>query len=260
MLKNIFLELEYLGSNYFGFQIQNKKGKKEPTVQEKLEQALERLFGKKVKIDYTSRTDRGVHAYSQGVNFKIDTDIPKENIRKALNAFLPLDIRIKRIRFVPLDFSSRFSAISKIYRYVILNRREPCVFLNDRAYHLASRLDIERIKKVAKKLELKRDFSLFAKKESSYKSTVRKIKSILVRKRNGFIYIDVEADGFLRNMARNIVSFLIRVGEKRLSLREVEAILKKKLPYSNKPAPARGLYLYKVRYNWRAAKVYGSIR
>ncbi|MCD6584076.1 MAG: tRNA pseudouridine(38-40) synthase TruA, partial [Candidatus Omnitrophica bacterium] len=118
MVKNIFLEIEYDGTNYFGWQIQSKEKKaKGRTIQEKIQQALEKLFNRKVKINYAGRTDRGVHAYSQCINFKIDTNIPLKNIRLALNSFLPSDISIKRIKKVPLDFHARFNAKSKIYRY-----------------------------------------------------------------------------------------------------------------------------------------------
>ncbi|MCM8787402.1 MAG: tRNA pseudouridine(38-40) synthase TruA [Candidatus Omnitrophica bacterium] len=249
MQKNIFLTVEYVGTNYFGFQLQNKKEKKEPTVQECIEVALKRLFNKKIRIIYASRTDRGVHAKEQAINFKADTNIPLKNIKKALNTFLPKDIYVKKIKKVPLDFHSRFFAKSKVYRYIILNRKEPTVFMGNLSWHIGEPLDIEAMKKVSLLLIGKKDFSIFAKEAKNYKNCIREIKNILIKKQNSFIYIDIEADAFLRNMARNIVGFLVNVGKGRIKVTDAVYILEKKFKYLNKPAPACGLYLQKVKYN-----------
>jgi len=240
MERNIFLELEYIGTNYFGFQLQNKKGKEEVSVQGELEKALCKLFKKKIRVIGSSRTDRGVHAKAAAVNFKVDTKIPLENIKKALNIFLPSNIRVKKIKEVLLDFHSRFWAKSKVYRYVIYRAKEPSVFWKDFSWHIAEPLDLEKMKKASKKLTGKRDFSSFAKKAKKYKDCEREIKSISIKKKPNFIYIDIEADGFLRNMARNIVMFLVKAGSKKF-----------KTGRSNHPAPARGLYLLKVKYMHR---------
>ena len=121
-MNNIFFEVEYVGTHYFGFQVQNKKDSSEVTVQQKLEEALHRLLNQPIRIIYASRTDRGVHAKAQGVNFHSDTTIHPTNIVRALNAFLPEDIRVKKARYVASDFHARFSARSKIYRYIIFQR------------------------------------------------------------------------------------------------------------------------------------------
>lgn len=235
MEKNIFLEIEYLGTNYYGFQIQEKKRRSEVTVQAKLEEALERLFNKKIRIVSAGRTDRGVHAQAQVVNFKVDTKIPLDKIKRALNSFLPLDIMVIRVKKVPLDFHARFSAKSKIYRYLIYNQKEASVFCKDFSWHLREVLDLKLMEKVAKKLIGRRDFSSFAKEAKKYKHCIRELKDISIKKKGKFVQIDIEAEGFLRSMARNIVSFL------------VNSTLNKTL-LINKPAPAQGLYLYRVRY------------
>ena len=120
MKKNIFLEIEYLGTGYFGFQIQAHESRSEVTVQGLIEKAIEKLFKQKVRIIYAGRTDRGVHAKGQAVNFIVDTSIPLNNIKAALNTLLPSDIRIKRLKEVSLDFHARFWAKSKLYEYMIL--------------------------------------------------------------------------------------------------------------------------------------------
>lgn len=248
MQKNIFLEIEYIGTNYFGFQIQNKKGKREITVQSAVEKALARLFGQKIRITFAGRTDKGVHAKGQVVNFKVNTKIPLKSIKKALNAFLPSAIRVKKIKRVPWDYHSRFWAKSKIYRYIINNKKEPSVFWKDFSWHISDFLDIESMQRASRSLIGKKDFSLFAKGAREYRNCIRILKNISIKKRGGFIYIDIEADGFLRNMARNIVSFLVKIGRGKIAPEEIKPLLQGDIPYINKPAPAQGLYLYKVKY------------
>ena len=248
MKKNIFLEIEYLGTGYFGFQIQVHESRSEVTVQGLIEKAIEKLFKQKVRIVYAGRTDRGVHAKGQVVNFIVDTSIPLNNIKAALNTLLPLDIRIKRLKKVSLDFHARFWAKSKLYEYVILNRDEPSVFDKDFSWHVAEKLDLDKMKKAAKKLTGKKDFVVFAKEAKRYKTCVRKIKEIRFKKKGNFIHIYIEADGFLRSMVRNIMAFLVRVGLGKIKLSDVGGIIKGKLPYANKPAPGSGLYLVKVNY------------
>ena len=247
MEKNIFLEVEYLGTNYFGFQVQTK-AKHQNTIQAEIEKALFKLFRRKIRIAFAGRTDRGVHARSQVVNFKVESKIPLSNIKKALNSFLPYDIRVKGAKKVPLDFHARFSAKSKIYRYLILCKKEPSVFWNDFAWHIDFPLNLETMQGLSKKIIGKRDFYTFAKEAKKYKDCIRNIKDISIKKKGNLIYIDIEANGFLRNMARNIVSFLVKVGDGKLTPKTAEAILKREIAYSNKPAPACGLYLLRVEY------------
>jgi len=248
MYKNILLEVEYLGTNYFGFQLQDKIGKREITVQGVIERAIRKLFKKKIRIAYASRTDRGVHAKGQVVNFKVDTAIPLKSIKNALNAFLPDDVRVKKVKIASADFHSRFKAKSKIYRYIILNKTEPTVFLSDFSWHIAKPLDISEMLRISRKIKGLKDFSIFAKKANTYETCVRNLKNVSIKKAKGFINIDLEASGFLRNMARNIAAFLVKIGCGAISQKEAIQVLSKKKPYSNKPAPAQGLYLIKVKY------------
>jgi len=249
--KNILLELEYIGSNYFGFQIQKKSRKEQATqatIQGTLEKALARLFREKIRVAFSGRTDRGVHARAQIVSFKVNTKIPLSNIKTALNTFLPFDIRVKKIKKVPDNFHARFSVKSKIYRYIIFQHREGSVFWRNFAWHLSTPLDLEKMAKVAKRLVGKRDFALFAKEAKSYKDCKRRVKDISIRKRANLISIDIEAEGFLRSMARNIVSFLVRAANGNIPTKDTPLILKQSIPYVNRPAPPQGLYLYKVKY------------
>ena len=241
--------VEYVGTNYFGFQIQNKQHVQEITIQEVLEKALAVLLQQPIRVTYASRTDRGVHAHAQGVNFCVTTGIPLCAMKKAINSFLPADIRVKTVKNVPFDFHARFSVKSKVYRYVILNRKEPSVFWKDFSWHLDSPLNLESMRKMSKKLIGRKDFFIFAKEAKKYKDCIRNLTNISIKKKGSFIYIDIEAQGFLRNMARNIVSFLVKVGSAKLTIKDANLALKGKIPYTNKPAPGCGLYLYRVKYS-----------
>lgn len=274
MEKNIFFEIEYVGTNYFGFQVQNKKNKKEVTIQSIFEKTLSKLFCQPIKINASGRTDRGVHAKAHPLNFKVNTEIPLKNIKKAINSFLPSDIRVKKTKLVTQDFQSRFSAKSKIYQYIILNRKEPSVFWSKFSWHFVEQLDISLMCQAGEKLIGLKDFYIFAKGAKKYKSwakpeqvrfspalnrnfekqnfrcrgCVRNLKKISIKKKGNFIYVDIEADGFLYQMARNIVYFLTDVGSKKITINQIEGILSGKIKFIKKPAPPWGLYLKLVKY------------
>ncbi len=243
-----FLEVEYLGTHYYGFQLQNKPGKNEISVQGTLEKALCKLFYTPIRIDYVSRTDRGVHARAQGVGFSVDTRIPLVNIKKALNSYLPDDIRIVRVKKFDQPFLLSTAVLTKTYRYTIFNRRQASVFVKDFSWHVNQPLDLAAIRKIIPLVKGKRDFSLFAKQAKSYRSCVRWVKQITVKRRGEFVDIDITADGFLRNMVRMIVHFLVDIGRGRIDASQAKKILKKERPYLNKPAPAQGLCLMRINY------------
>tara|TARA_B100000315_G_scaffold245344_1_gene271101 strand:- start:244 stop:990 length:747 start_codon:yes stop_codon:yes gene_type:complete len=248
MERNIFLEIEYLGSNYFGFQIQEKRTPAQNTVQAQLEKAIYKLFKEKIRIAYAGRTDRGVHAKAFAVNFKVDSKIPLKSIKKVLNDFLPPDIRVKKVKRVSIQFHARFSAKSKIYRYIIYCGSNYSVFNCGFVWHIATELNLSKLRSGAKKLIGKKNFFVFAKEAKKYKDCIRDLMDIRVRKYGNYIYIDIKANGFLRNMARNIVTFLVKVAKEEVLIKDISAILKQKKSYVNKPAPACGLYFYKVYY------------
>lgn len=247
MEKNIFLEIEYVGVNYFGFQIQPREHN-QPTIQSVLESALAKLFKQKIRIIASGRTDRGVHAVCHPVNFKVNTNIPLKRVKRALNSFLPSDIRIKKIKKVPLDFQARFCAHSKIYRYIILNQKDPSVFWSSFSWHVPENINISLMRRISKEIIGKRDFSFFAKGSKGYNSCVRNLKKITIKKRSNLVYVELEADGFLRQMARSIVFFLVQAQADKISRKDIEAILAGRKRYLKKPAPPQGLYLRRVKY------------
>ena len=247
-MRVIFLEVEYIGTNYCGFQIQNSSRPDEVTVQEVLEKALKKLFVRDIRVEYTSRTDSGVHARAQGVAFTIDTGIKLSKIKLALNSYLPFDIRVKKILEYEKGWRVRYAVASKVYRYKIDNKKEQSVFDYDFSWQVRQPLSLTLMRQAAALIIGKRDFSMFAKKAKKYDNPVRTVKDIIIRTRGRFIFIDVEADGFLRGMVRNIVAFLVAVGLEQMTLKQVKDVLAKKQYYMNKPAPAKGLCLWKTNY------------
>jgi len=198
-----------------------------------------------------------VHAVAQIANFKTNSQISPGRLQLALNGNLPHDIVITKIKDVPLDFHSRFSAKSKVYRYTILNRGYHSPLVRNTVYFFHHPLDVNLMRKAAKRLLGKHDFKAFCASGSKVKNTVRTIKSIdITKKRTAhnagritLIVIDVEADGFLYNMVRNIVGTLIDLGRGRLSSDSLKKILKSKDRRLAGPiAPAQGLCLLKVNY------------
>ncbi|PIQ88577.1 MAG: tRNA pseudouridine(38-40) synthase TruA [Candidatus Omnitrophica bacterium CG11_big_fil_rev_8_21_14_0_20_42_13] len=260
-MRNIKFTIEYDGTNYCGWQVQNRpkaEGRRPKTIQETIENVLKKIFQHKLELIASGRTDSGVHAIGQVANFKTGSKIPVLNIQRAVNSLLPQDISIKEARDAPLDFHSRFSAKSKTYRYLILNQPVRCVFLHKRAYFTPFTLNISRMRSAAKLFLGRHDFKAFCASSSSAKNTVRTIKKIIIRKtfncppftmRSPLISIDITADGFLYNMARSIVGTLIEVARGKIEKGVIRVILTSPDRSLIGPtAPANGLYLLNVQY------------
>jgi len=244
-MKNIKLVLEYDGTRFFGFQKQ-KTGK---TVQSELEKALRRIFRKKIAVIPAGRTDSGVHARGQVVNFKVRTAIPLENIRRALNTYLPEEIAVRDASFVPPDFHARYSAKKKLYRYRILLGRNPRPLERLYAYHYPYPLNLEWIKKAAKILEGRHDFRAFQAHAGEEKNSIRVLHRLKVKERSPFLELSFEGDGFLYNMVRNIVGTLLWGGGGKITLARLREILKSRdRRLAGPTAPPQGLVLEKVIY------------
>ena len=244
-MRNIKLILEYDGTDFSGFQKQ--PGKR--TVQAEFEKALKRIFRKSLKISAASgRTDAGVHAKGQVVNFKVNSEIPISNIHRALNTYLPPDLSVEYIEEVPDNFSARFSAKSKIYEYVVWNRRRRSALRRRTHCHFPYGLDVSLIKKAAKFIVGRHDFRSFQSKADG-RNSVRTIKQFSAIQLDNEIRFIAEGDGFLYNMVRNLVGTLLMVGTGRLSVKEFKKILlSKNRRHIGPTAPAHGLTLVSVKY------------
>lgn len=253
-MRNLKLEIEYDGSRYCGWQVQNirkallcRRAKR--SIQGVVEKALRRILREKVKLTVAGRTDAGVHALAQVANFKTANKMPLPRMQWALNGLLPADITVSRIKQEAAGFNSRFSARSKVYRYTVLNRRYSSALSSGRAYFFHYPLDIRLMRKEARALLGKHNFKSLQAADSRERNPVKTLKSLKIRKQSGFLHIDIEADGFLYNMARNIAGTLLEIGRGRFSPGSMERILKSQDRRLAGPTlPAHGLCLMKVKY------------
>ena len=239
--------IEYVGTNYNGWQIQ-KKGQ---TIQGRIQNTISKIFKEKVSIIGSGRTDSGVHALEQSAHFDTSTKI-KDSYKflKSVNHFLSRHgISILDLKKRQLTFHARYSAKARIYKYVILNRKSGSTLKNKRCWHIIKKLNLAMMKKGAKKLIGTKDFSTFRSSSCSAKTPVRTIKSIKFLTKKDIIEIEIKAQSFLQNQVRSMVGCLKYVGENKWSIQKFDKIIKsKKRINCAPPAPAEGLYLTKVIY------------
>ncbi len=255
-MRNIKLTVAYDGTNYHGFQKQYNTGL--PTIQEVLENALSGLAKSEIKVTGAARTDAGVHARGQVVNFDASRwSIPADRINLALNGVLPRDIVIMNSEQVEIDFHARYSALSKTYFYILYNDRKPSPFWRLYSYFMPRSLDIQAMKSAAKLLEGENDFAAFQASGSAAKSTVRTLFKADVRKKGKFVYLIFCGNGFLYNMVRIIVGTLLEVGQCKRPPGEIEQILNSRnREMAGYTAPACGLYLKQVEYEEQSVQRY----
>ena len=244
---NYLVKIEYDGSNFVGWQSQ-KNG---ISVQEKLESALEKIFKSKIKITGAGRTDKGVHANGQYANFILKTKI--DNNRKFLNSinfFLQnYFISILEIKKKKLNFHSRFDAKERIYEYCITNRIGSLSIDRNKAWHIKKKINIKLLKKGAKILVGKHNFSTFRAASCSAKSPVKKLNYVKIKKNGDKIFIRFSSKSFLQNQVRSMVGSLKYLSTDKWSFKEFrEAFKSKKRIMCAPPAPACGLYLLNIRY------------
>jgi len=239
------LVIEYNGTNYHGFQWQADA----PTVQSELEKAIKKLCGQSSRVMAASRTDAGVHATGQVVNFWAKPTLDTTTLVKALNHYLPRDIAIKAAHRVPSDFNVRRDALSREYRYYILNRGTRSPFSEMFALFMPKMLDIEVMSRACQLMQGEHDFISFATSLDNVKTTVRHVHEAKIDKRGEFVVFYIEANSFLPHQVRNTVGPLIRLGLDKMGIEEFQDIMEtKKLGLARPTAPAHGLWLTKVNY------------
>lgn len=237
------LTIEYDGTDFVGFQRQ-ARGR---TVQAELEAALARLFGTHVKTVGAGRTDTGVHARGQAVSFQADREFPPERLVAALNYYLPPDIAVLAARRVPDGFNARRAALSRQYRYLVLNRPCRSALWRRFAHHEPGPLDLRVMGWGAGRLVGRRDFGPFSPGAVGRMSTVRTLLRADVRADGDLIKFDFEADAFLPHQVRMMVGTLLRLGQGRLGPAEFEGILAGQ-GQAGPAVPGCGLYLMGVTY------------
>jgi tRNA pseudouridine38-40 synthase len=245
-MTNFKLTVEYDGTAYSGWQRQAE----EPTVQAEIERALASMTRSAVTLTGAGRTDAGVHALGQVANFRCDTRLGPGAILKGLNSLLPADIAIRDCCRVPEDFHARFDAKSKIYRYHVLNRDARAAVGRSYAWFIHRPLDLEAMRRATEVLVGRHDFKAFESTGSPRAHTVRNVlDAIWVERKGRRLTFQIEADGFLRCMVRNIVGTLVAVGLGKLAAGAVRDILDSRdRKRAGAAAPPQGLFLVSVRY------------
>ena len=238
---NYLIRIAYDGSKFYGFQRLNKKD----SVQKTLEEALTTINKKKVVVKGAGRTDRGVHALDQCVSFKLDVTLSKEGLKKALNSLVEPYIYIKEVIEVDESFHARFSVNKKQYLYKInLGGYNP--LLSDYVYQSKYKLDIDKMKEVAKLYIGVHDFTNFVSGERDNNDCI--IYDISFIENNNILEIRFIGKSFYRYMVRNLVGMMIEVGRGKEDISKVREMLDAKEIKPGYTAPACGLYLEKIEY------------
>jgi tRNA pseudouridine38-40 synthase len=245
-MRNFRLTLSYDGSDFHGWQTQ--PGLR--TVQQTLEEALADLTGEqRVRVNASGRTDTGVHAVGQVVNFHSETHLSPDAILRAVNARLPEDVILRHSEVVPDAFDANRDAVRKLYRYVVHDGAVPDLFLRRYCHHTRYRLDAAAMARAGAVLRGTHDFRCFETEWPNRASSVRTVTHLAVNRFGDWIWLDVEADGFLYNMVRAIAGTLINVGRGFWPEDHVAALLAAgDRTLAGPTAPAGGLFLIRVTY------------
>ena len=239
--------IEYVGTNFVGWQIQSK-GK---SIQKLIQIKLSKLLKEKILLVGSGRTDSGVHAIEQSAHFDCKKEIQNlDKFLKSINHFVnDKYVSITNIKKKNLDFHARFSAKQRVYKYIIFNRLTKPSIEKERGWHIISELDISLMKKGAKKLLGTKDFSTFRSSSCNAKSPIRTMKSIKIKSIRGRIEIQFKSQSFLQQQVRSMVGCLKYLAEKKWDLKRFDFALKsKKRTLCAPPAPAEGLFLEKIIY------------
>ncbi|QEH37240.1 tRNA pseudouridine synthase A [Aquisphaera giovannonii] len=244
-MRNIKLTLAYDGTDFHGWQIQ--PGLR--TVQGVLEDAISSLTQARPSATASGRTDAGVHALGQVVQFYTASRHPREVFVKALNALLPRDVRVLEAEDMPQAFHATLDARSKRYRYVIDNSPIASPFHLRTSWHVPRPLDVPAMQRAGGALLGRHDFRSFETEWPNRTSSVRTILDLAVDRSDSTVSIEVEADGFLYNMVRTIAGTLVLVGTGRRPEGWVGEVLRAENRVEAGPtAPPQGLFLLRVRY------------
>ena len=239
--------IEYVGTNFRGWQVQ-KKGK---NIQGLIQKKISKLLKEKIILFGSGRTDAGVHAIEQSAHFDCKNKIIKLDIfLKSVNFFLNNEgIAITKVKKRNNDFHARFSAKMRVYKYIIINRLSRPVLEKSRGWHIMKELDLNLMRKGAKKFLGTKDFSTFRASSCRAKSPIKTMKLVKIKYYGNKIEIEFRSKSFLQHQVRSMVGCLKYLGEKKWSLKKFETVLKsKKRTLCAPPAPAEGLFLARVIY------------
>ncbi len=246
-MRNIRLLLQYEGSRYQGWQRQKSS---DNTIQGKLEALLFRMCGEEIELHASGRTDAGVHAKGQVANFHTNCAMDVGEMKDYMKQYLPEDIVVKDLSEAGPRFHSRLNAIGKKYRYLVMDGEVPDVFLRRFALHHPEQLDMDAMRRAADRLLGEHDFKAFTSTKKNKKSTVRRIDSIEIEKKENVIAFTFCGNGFLYHMVRIMMGTILEVGRGERSLESIdELFVSGKREEAGYLVPAKGLTLVEVYYH-----------
>ncbi|MCX7876675.1 MAG: tRNA pseudouridine(38-40) synthase TruA [Melioribacteraceae bacterium] len=244
-MNNYKLTILYDGTNYSGWQYQ----KNSVSIQHIISEAINKIINEKINLIGSGRTDAGVHALGQVANFLSDKVLNCNSFKYSLNAVLPKDIAVNRVESVNKNFHSRFDAKKRTYIYLFSKNKSPFYDLYSYNYKPIFDYDLSKMNDVSKLLLGQKDFSSFCKKKSEVENKICNLTEIKWYRKNDFIFFLITSDRFLHGMVRTIIGTLLETAKKNFDKDFLQSIIESKDREEAKEAvPAKGLFLFKVRY------------
>lgn len=244
-MARIALGIEYDGAAYYGWQRQRDVN----SVQEELEKALAKVANEEIEVQCAGRTDAGVHATNQVINFDTNSERPLRAWTFGMNANLPDTIAVKWAKQVESEFHARFSATSRRYRYIISNQKLRSGILVQGVTHFHRELNAEKMHLAAQSLLGEQDFSAFRAALCQSKTPFRNVHHARVVRKGHYVILDIQANAFLHHMVRNIVGSLCEIGTGAQSVEWIAELLEgKDRTKAAATAKSNGLYLVEVHY------------
>ncbi len=247
-LIKIVLVVEYDGTRYCGFQFQDNV----LTIQGEIEKAIRQVTGEALRVMGASRTDSGVHAKGQVVCFRTECGLQPGSWLKALNHFLPVDIAVREVYQVNMDFNVQREAVSRLYHYLIYNNVIRSPFQLRYAHRVAGRLNLDSMNEACRELLGEHDMASFVTDvaQSDIKSTLRTVYRARVEAHQDLVMFSIEANSFLPHQVRNTIGTLIKIGLGRIAVSDFKRIMEARKPGLAGPTePAQGLCLIRVNYS-----------
>ncbi len=242
-MNNYKLTVQYVGTNYCGWQIQSNG----ISVQQTIVDSIKIIVGEEINLIGSGRTDAGVHALGQVANFKSEQILEPKKFSYSLNSILPKDISVKNIEIVNENFHSRFDARKRSYLYLISKFKSP--FYDNYSYRYFNEINIHKMNTLGKLLTGEKDFSSFCKKESDVENKSCNVFNIHWKETGDFVIFFIEANRFLHGMVRTIIGTLLSVSKSDEAETEIIQITEvRNREEAGESVPAKGLFLYKVKY------------
>ena len=244
-MKRIKIIIQFLGTNYSGWQIQPEQ----KTVQGEVTEAIFQALGERVDLQSSGRTDAGVHALAMPAHFDTNTKINSGNIYKAINAYLPEDIKVLSSEEVKEDFHARFDVVEKTYEYHFYASNVRLPYIDMTSARISTPFDYETAKSVCEYFIGIHDFVGFCSAGNQTATTIRNIRKIGLKKEGEKYVLSVTGDGFLYNMVRIIAGTIIEVGQGKIKAQDLPSIIESKdRARAGKTSEPRGLVIKNVKY------------